>query len=52
MSPSHVLIDSQPARYFPIRAGRYEVGAGLYRMDCDLGNGVKDSNIFQVDGVW
>ncbi len=52
MSSLHGLISSDPAHYFPIRAGRYEIGAGLYRLDTDFGNGSKDSKLFQLDGKW
>ena len=52
MSSSHGLIRQTPARYFPIRAGRYEVGAGLHRLDTDFGNGPSDSKLFQLDSAW
>jgi dimethylamine monooxygenase subunit A len=39
----------EPARYFPIERGRYEVLPGLKPLGSDLGNGSADGKVFQVD---
>lgn len=38
-----------PARYFPMKHGRYDVTAGLRPLETDLGNGPADQRIFQLD---
>ena len=38
-----------PARYFPIRGGRYDVSPGLFPLNTDFGNGEVDSQLFQID---
>ncbi|MBF2004499.1 MAG: DUF3445 domain-containing protein [Chlorogloeopsis fritschii C42_A2020_084] len=37
------------ASYFPLENGRYEVKPGLIPFGCDLGNGVADRQVFQID---
>lgn len=39
----------RPARYFPIRDGRYSAGAGLFRFGHDFGNAEQDQKLFQFD---
>lgn len=39
----------EPAKYFPIKNGLYEVKPGLLSLNLDLGNGKRDSQIFQID---
>lgn len=39
----------QPARYFPIRNNRYEVGAGFSPLGTNFGNGEQDGLHFQFD---
>jgi hypothetical protein len=41
-----------PARYFPIRGGRYEVAAGLAKLGKSFGNGDADGHVFQMDRDW
>lgn len=41
-----------PARYFPIRNGRYDVTPGLFPLAQDFGNGTVDARLFQVDREW
>lgn len=36
-------------RYFPLVSGRYEVSPGLSPFPSDLGNGVYDQQVFQID---
>lgn len=38
-----------PARYFPIRGGRYDVSPGLFPLTTDFGNGAADTHLFQLD---
>ncbi len=38
-----------PARYFPVRPGRYRMRAGLHPFGADFGNGPADALHFQVD---
>jgi hypothetical protein len=38
-----------PARYFPLRNGRYTVTPSLYRFGTDFGNGISDTRLFQFD---
>ena len=38
-----------PARYFPLEKGVYEVAPGLRTLGTSLGNGEKDSLVFQLD---
>lgn len=40
---------SEPARYFPIRNGRYEVSPGLRPLGAPFGNGAADARLFQID---
>jgi len=40
---------AEPARYFPLRGGRYEVKVGLHALDTDFGNGPCDAQLFQFD---
>jgi hypothetical protein len=42
-------ITDEPAFYFPLANGRYEVAAGLHRLEKDFGNGPVDQQIFQFD---
>lgn len=42
----------QPARYFPLSKGRYEVKPGLFRWGQDFGNGAADGQLFQFDRQW
>jgi hypothetical protein len=44
--------ESEPCRYVPLRAGRYQVAAGLSALGCDLGNGARDARVFQIDVQW
>lgn len=37
-------------RYFPLDKGRYEVKPGLLKLGTDLGNGIWDQKVFQIDG--
>jgi hypothetical protein len=37
------------ARYFPLSNGRYEVKPGLIPFGSDLGNGIADRRVFQID---
>ena len=39
----------EPARYFPLSSGRYEVAAGLRPLGTEFGNGAADDRIFQLD---
>jgi heme-dependent oxidative N-demethylase alpha subunit-like protein len=38
-----------PARYFPIRNGRYEVAPNLRPLGTDFGHGAADGRVFQID---
>ncbi len=38
-----------PARYFPLKSGRYEVTPGLKPLGAPLGNGDADAHLFQID---
>lgn len=38
-----------PARYFPLRSGRYEVTPGLRPLGSSFGNGDADARLFQID---
>lgn len=38
-----------PARYFPIRGGRYDVSPGLFPLTTDFGNGPVDGHLFLLD---
>jgi len=38
-----------PARYFPIRGGRYDVAPALRPLGTPFGNGEADSHVFQLD---
>ena len=38
-----------PARYFPVRPGRYRMRAGLHPLGTDFGNGPADALHFQID---
>ncbi len=38
-----------PATYYPFESGVYKIGAGLLPLDRDLGNGPRDSHVFQFD---
>lgn len=38
-----------PARYFPIRGGRYDVAPALRPLDTPFGNGEVDRHVFQFD---
>lgn len=40
---------AEPARYFPLQGGRYEVKVGLHSLDTDFGNGPCDAQLFQFD---
>ncbi len=42
-------LKNDPAFYFPLESGRYEVSAGLKRLSTDFGNGPFDQQIFQFD---
>lgn len=42
----------RPARYFPIRDGRYSAGAGLFRLGHDFGNAEQDQQLFQFDACY
>lgn len=39
----------EPARYFPLERGVYEVAPGLKKLGTDFGNGPRDSKTFQLD---
>ncbi len=39
-------------RYHPYAKGRYEVGAGLYRLETDFGHAGVDRQVFQLDERW
>ena len=41
----------EPAHYFPISTGRYEVKASLSRLDKSFGN-PQDNKVFQIDTQW
>jgi dimethylamine monooxygenase subunit A len=43
---------SSPARYFPIRNGRYDVTPGLFPLAQSFGNGAMDGQLFQIDREW
>jgi hypothetical protein len=40
----------QPAIYFPLESGRYEVKPGLFPFGTDFGNAEADRKVFQIDG--
>lgn len=39
----------EPAQYFPLKKGLYEVTPGLSRLGADFGNGPRDALAFQLD---
>ena len=39
----------QPASYFPVSNGRYEIKPGLFPLHTDFGNGRLDACTFQID---
>jgi dimethylamine monooxygenase subunit A len=41
-----------PARYFPIRSGRYDVAPGFHWLAQTFGNGPTDARLFQIDDSW
>ena len=43
---------AEPARYWPLAKGVYEVAAGLRPLGADFGNGELDRVVFQVDRAW
>lgn len=43
---------NQPAFYFPLQNGRYEIKPGLFPFATDLGNGACDSQLFQFDNTF
>ena len=43
---------NEPAFYFPLANGRYEVSAGFSRLGKDFGNGPIDQQIFQFDNTF
>lgn len=47
-----VLKMAEPARYFPLPDGRYQVKVGLSRLGSDCGNGRADHHAFQLDSQW
>ncbi|MGD8484097.1 MAG: DUF3445 domain-containing protein [Thioalkalispiraceae bacterium] len=40
---------NEPAFYFPVQDGRYEVKPDLHRLSADFGNGQVDAKVFQID---
>jgi dimethylamine monooxygenase subunit A len=50
--PPNLADQPSPARYFPIRNGRYEVTPGLFPLAQDFGNGAADARLFQIDRDW
>jgi len=42
----------EPAHYFPLPNGRYQVKVGLSRLGKDFGNGRVDRHAFQFDYQW
>ena len=42
----------EPARYFPLTRGVYEVAPGLRSLGTDFGNGPMDGRVFQLDQDW
>jgi hypothetical protein len=47
-----VLQRVEPAHYFPLPNGRYQVKVGLSRLGTDWGNGRADRHAFQLDSQW
>ena len=45
-------LENTPAFYFPLTNGRYEVQAGLNRLEKDFGNGQTDQHVFQFDSTF
>lgn len=41
-----------PARYFPLERGEYEVGPGFHQFGKDFGNGSQDQKVFQLDALF
>ncbi len=46
---NQLLAGVNPAFYFPLKNGRYEVTPGLFRFPHDFGNGLQDQKVFQFD---
>ncbi len=44
--------DGAPCRYLPLGTGRYRMTAGLMALGRELGNGVRDARVFQIDAQW
>ena len=42
----------EPAHYFPLPNGRYQMKVGLSRLGTDRGNGRADHHAFQLDSQW
>ena len=43
---------NNPAFYFPLGNGRYEVKPGFYAFSADFGNAQQDSQLFQIDNTF
>ena len=46
---SKSAIHRPPARYWPLKSGRYEVKPALQRFGTEFGNGSADHEVFQID---
>jgi len=44
-----LIPNNNPAFYFPLHNGRYEVKPGFFPFSADFGNGQQDSRLFQID---